>query len=490
VRASPGAERALLIRVARRAMVERGLEPDFPPHAIAETQNLPGPAPARGSSIRDLRGLPWCSIDNDDSRDLDQLTVADPGSDGGTIRVRVAVAHVAALVSPGSSIDDHAGTNTTSVYTAAILFPMLPERLSTDLTSLVQNEDRLAMVIELTVNTEGRLQHSDVYPAAVRNRAKLAYSRVGPWLEGETGPPSEVRAVPGLEENLRVQDGVAQSLRALRHEEGALVLETIDVRALFEGDRLAELMPEDRNRAKELIEDFMIAANGAIARFLAGKGFPVMRRVVRSPERWQRIVELAKRYGGELPPQPDARALNQFLLKRRAADPLRFPDLSLSIIKLLGRGVYEATVPGQKIEGHFGLAVSQYTHSTAPNRRYPDLITQRLLQAALQGDPTPYRPDQLEALAAHCTQKEDDAQKVERLTHKSAAACLLERRIGEIFDGIVTGVSDKGTWARILRPHAEGRVERGAHGLDVGDEVRLKLIDTDAERGFIDFERV
>ena len=487
---SPSQQRALLIRVARRAMVERGLEPDFPPRAIAEAQAIPGPAPAGGDSVRDLRELPWCSIDNDDSRDLDQLTVTDPRQDRGATRLLVAVAHVGALVAKGSALDDHAGTNTTSVYTASMIFPMLPERLSTDLTSLVQNEDRLAIVVELTVDGVGRVQGSDVYPASVRNHAKLAYSKVGPWLEGAGASPAGVDAVPGLAENLRTQDRVARTLKELRHEEGALELETIDVRALFDGDRVAELVPDERNRARDLIEDFMIAANGAIARFLTAKGFPVVRRVVRSPERWQRIVELAKRYGDELPAQPDARALNQFLLKRRAADPVRFPDLSLSIIKLLGRGEYVASVPGQKVQGHFGLAVSQYTHSTAPNRRYPDLITQRLLQAALRGEPTPYKPDQLEALAVHCTKKEDDVQKVERLTSKSAAACLLESRIGEVFDGIVTGVNDHGTWARILHPHAEGRVERGAHGLDVGDEVRLKLIRTDAERGFIDFERV
>lgn len=234
----------------------------------------------------------------------------------------------------------------------------------------------------------------------------------------------------------------------------------------------------------------MIAANGVIARFLAGRSFPIVRRVVRSPERWQRIVELAGRFGDSLPKQPDARALNQFLIARREADPLRFPDLSLSIIKLLGRGEYVASVPGEEVPGHFGLAVSQYTHSTAPNRRYPDLITQRLLHAAFRGERTPYSPDQLRALAIHCTKKEDDAQKVERLTRKSAAACLLANRIGEVFDGIVTGVNLNGTWARILHPPAEGRVERGALGLDVGDQVRLKLVRTDPERGFIDFERL
>jgi len=486
--ASQDQHRTLLLRVARRAMVEQGLLPDFSPQALAEVAAIQGPAPADGA--RDLRGLLWCSIDNDDSRDLDQLTVADSAAGGGNVKVMVAVAHVGAVVKPGTAIDDHAGTNTTSVYTAPQVFPMLPERLSTDLTSLGAAQDRLAIVIELTVDPEGRLAGSDVYTAAVRNRAKLAYSGVGPWLEGTDPPPPALAAVAGLAENLKSQDRAAQSLRARRHEEGALELETIDVKALFDGDRVAGLQSEMRNRAKELIEDLMIAANGAIARFLTQKGFPVVRRVVRSPERWQRIVELAQRYGETLPGEPDARALNQFLIRRRAADALRFPDLSISIIKLLGRGEYVASIPGDKTPGHFGLAVSQYTHSTAPNRRYPDLITQRLLQAALSGVAAPYRPDQLQALAAHCTEKEDAAQKVERLSRKSAAACLLADRVGAVFEGIVTGVNPKGTWARILDPPAEGRVERGAAGLDVGDAVQLKLVSTDPERGFIDFERV
>ena len=482
--------RGLLLRVARRAMVEQGLLPDFSPQALAEVAAIPGPAPPGADGARDLRGLLWCSIDNDDSRDLDQLTVADAAGAGPNIRVLVAVADVGAVVKPGSAIDDHAGTNTTSVYTAPQVFPMLPERLSTDLTSLGAAQDRLALVIELTVDPEGGVAGSDVYTAAVRNKAKLAYSGVGPWLEGTAPPPPALAAAAGLAENLKAQDRAAQCLKARRHEQGALELETIDVRALFDGERVTGLQADMRNRAKELIEDLMIAANGAIARFLTQKGFPVVRRVVRSPERWQRIVELAQRYGEALPGEPDARALNQFLIRRRAADVLRFPDLSISIIKLLGRGEYVASIPGDKTPGHFGLAVSQYTHSTAPNRRYPDLITQRLLQAALSGSAVPYRPDQLQALAAHCTEKEDAAQKVERLSRKSAAACLLENRIGATFDGIVTGASEKGTWARIFDPPAEGRVERGAAGLDVGDTVHLKLIRTDPERGFIDFERV
>ncbi|TMQ58871.1 MAG: RNB domain-containing ribonuclease [Candidatus Eisenbacteria bacterium] len=482
--------RALLLRVARRAMVEYGLEPDFPAEAIAEVEGIAGPAEPRGAGVRDLRNLPWCSIDNDDSRDLDQLTVAVPAPDGGTTRIIVAVADVSAMVEPGSALDGHAVANTTSVYTPPKVFPMLPERLSTDLTSLNEGVDRLAVAVEFTVDGEGLTTESSVSPAAVRNRAKLAYSSVGAWLEGNAGIPSAVEAVPHLTENLRIQDRAAQAIKTRRHEHGALELETIDVRARFEDEAVTGLTPERRNRAKEIIENFMIAANGAIARFLTERRLPVMRRVVRSPERWQRIVEIARALGESLPAEPDAKPLNEFLLRRRAADPLRFPDLSLSIIKLLGRGEYVASFPGQNVPGHFALAVTDYTHSTAPNRRYPDLITQRLLQAALARRSAPLNRDQLEALASHCTLKEDAAQKVERLTRKAAAACLLSDRIGQEFEGIVTGASPEGTWVRTLDPPVEGRVERGSAGLDVGDRVRVKLIHTDPERGFIDFARI
>ncbi len=329
---------------------------------------------------------------------------------------------------------------------------------------------------------------AQIYRAVVHNQAQLAYSGVGAWLEGKGEMPAAAATVPGLADNLRLQDQAAQRLRAYRHEHGALELETIEVRALFEGDTVSELRGEERNRAKELIEDFMIAANGGVARFLEGKHFPVVRRVVRSPERWPRIVDIAHDMGEKLPPEPDARALHDFLVRRRAADAIRFPDLSLAVIKLLGRGEYVASMPGQEVTGHFGLAVSDYTHSTAPNRRYPDLLTQRLLKAALAGKPVPYANDRLEALAVHCTKREDDVQKVERLLRKAAAACLLEGQIGREFDGIVTGASPKGTWVRIFDPPVEGRVERGAQGLDVGDRVKVKLIHTDPERGFIDFE--
>jgi VacB/RNase II family 3'-5' exoribonuclease len=481
-------QRTLLLRVARQEMLRRGLEPDFPAPALSEVERLSAPGAPFEAGIRDLRDLLWCSIDNDDSRDLDQLTVASP-LPGGGVNVMVAVADVSILVASGSAVDAHAAANTTSIYTPPQNFPMLPERLSTDLTSLGFGEDRLAVVVETAIDGDGGTGASSVYRAVVRNKAKLAYSSVGAWLEGTGEMPGAVGAVPGLADCLRLQDQAAQRLKAYRHEHGALELETIEVRAQFEGDAVSVLVAEARNRAKEIIEDFMISANGAIARFLDGHGFPVMRRVVRSPERWQRIVDLALEYGERLPAEPDVKALHAFLVRRRAADPLRFPDLSLAVIKLLGRGEYVASFPGADVAGHFGLAVSDYTHSTAPNRRYPDLITQRLLKAALAGLPVPYDRGQLETLAVHCTQKEDDAQKVERLLHKAAAACLLDGQIGREFDGIVTGASPKGTWARIFDPPVEGRIEHGSRGLDVGDRVRLKLIHTDPERGFIDFAR-
>jgi len=481
-------ERSLLLRVARQAMLDHGLEPDFPPAALTEAGALSAAASPDGVA-RDLRGLPWCSIDNDDSRDLDQLTVADSPS-GKCTTIRVAVADVSATVARGSALDRHARTNTTSVYTPPRNFPMLPDRLSTDLTSLNADVDRLAVVTEISVGDDGTCGESVVYRAVVHNHAKLAYHAVGAWLEGSGPIPAPVAAVAGLADNLKLQDGVAQRLKTHRHDHGALELETLEVRAEFDGDSVSGLEAEKPNRAKSLIEDFMIAANGCIARFLEAQRFPVLRRVVRSPQRWQKIVALASEFGEQLPGDPDAAALNAFLLKRRAADPLRFPDLSLTIIKLMGRGEYVASFPGQVVVGHFGLAVSEYTHSTAPNRRYPDLITQRLVRAALAGQHVPYGNDELGALAAECTLKEDGAQKVERMVRKAAAACLLSNRIGQQFDGVVTGASAKGTWVRIFDPPVEGRVERGQEGLDVGDRVRVRLVRTVPERGFIDFVRL
>ena len=470
-------------------MRERGLEPDFSPTVLAETGAITKPAEDRDPAIRDLRGLLWASIDNDDSRDLDQLSVAEPAG-GDAVTILVAVADVDAVVGKGSAIDGHAQTNTTSVYTAAEVFPMLPEKLSTDLTSLGEGGERLAVVVEMTVGADGAATGGDVYRARVVNQAKLAYDAVAAWLDGAAPAPPRVAAVPGLDAQLRLQDRVAQAMKALRHHRGALSLETLEPRAVFDGDVLTDLRPDEANRARELIEDFMIAANGVTAKFLEARGFPALRRVLRAPERWERIVALAADLGERLPGAPNARALEAFLAARRRADPARFPDLSLSVVKLLGSGEYVLDPPGGAPHGHFGLAVRDYTHATAPNRRFPDLITQRLLKAALATQPAPYTDAELAALARHCTEAEDNAAKVERQVRKSAAALLLASRIGERFDAIVTGAGDKGTWVRVLKPPVEGKVVRGVEGLDVADRVRVELVRTDVERGFIDFARV
>ena len=474
--------------IARRAMLQRGLLPEFSPAALAEASAITRTAKETSPSIRDLRGLLWASIDNDDSRDLDQLTVAEP-VESGAVKILVAIADVDASVPTGCAIDGHARTNTTSVYTAAEIFPMLPEKLSTDLTSLGEGQERLAIVVELTAGGDGAVTHSDVYRAVVLNRAKLAYDSVAAWLEGTAPAPPRVSAVPGLDDQLRIQDEVAQRMKRLRAQQGALDLETVEARPVFDDGVLTALRTDEKNRAKALIEDFMIAANGVTARYLDQKGFPSFRRVLRAPERWARIVELAAAVGEHLPPEPSAVALEAFLTRRRLSDPARFPDVSLSVVKLLGSGEYAVGLPGEQATGHFGLAVKDYTHSTAPNRRFPDLLTQRLLKAALAGRPPPYENGELAALARHCTEQEGNAAKVERQVLKSAAALLLARRTGERFDAIVTGASEKGTWVRIFLPPVEGKVVRGFEGLDVGDRLRVELAHTDVERGFIDFVR-
>ncbi len=481
--------RAILRSIAHRVMIERGLLPEFSPRAMVELTTITGPASPDGIGARDLRDLLWCSIDNDDSEDLDQLTVAEAMPNNRT-NIRVAVADVDALVKEGSAINDHARHNTTSVYTAAEIFPMLPERLSTDLTSLNLGEDRLAMVIEMVLAPDGSLESSSVYRGLVHNHAKLAYDSVGAWLEGDGPMPEPIGQVPGLVDNLKLQDNTAQAMREYRHDQGALSLQTIEARAEFEGDKISRLKVQQRNRAKDIIEDFMIGANGVVARYLARAGFPCIRRVVRTPKRWERIVDLAAQYGTRLPGNPDSKALEVFLVAQKVADPLRFPDLSLSVVKLMGAGEYVAECAGDKSPGHFGLAVRDYAHSTAPNRRYADLITQRLLKAAIAVAPAPYKPDQLEALASHLTEEEDNANKVERQVAKSAAALLLEDRVGERFDGIVTGASSKGTWVRLLDPPCEGMLVRGGNGVDVGDAIQVELLGTDVEMGHIDFAKV
>lgn len=475
--------------IARDAMIERGLLPDFSPAVVAELKAITKPATIE-ASVRDMRTLPWVSIDNDDSRDLDQLSVAVP-VDANATKVMVAIADVDAIVKKGSAIDGHARANTTSVYTAAEIFSMLPEKLSTDLTSLGEKQERIAIVIEMKVATgSGQLATSDIYRALVVNHAKLAYNGVAAWLDGTAPPPAQVASGPELAEQLRTQDRIAQSMKQLRHEHGALNLESAEPRPVFDGGVLEDLRIEKKNRAAELIEELMIAANGVTARFLDSKGFPSLRRVLRVPERWDRLVELAADHGAQLPSRPDVKALADFLVQQHDNDAARFPDLSLAVIKLLGRGEYVLETPGQTTQGHFGLAVKDYTHSTAPNRRFPDLVTQRLLKAALDGRLAPYGVQELAALAQHCTDNEDAAAKVERQVQKSAAALLLASRIGEHFDAIVTGASAKGTWVRIVHPATEGRVVRGYQGVDVGDKIRVQLIDVNVERGFIDFARV
>ena len=484
--ASNQSHRAHLRAIAVRAMRERGLEPNFPADALAATAALTGPSRTTEEPTRDLRSLLWCSIDNDDSRDLDQLSVAEALA-GGDVKVMVAIADVDATVSKGSAVDLHAALNTTSVYTPAVIFPMLPERLSTDLTSLADRQDRLAVVIEFTVSPGGDLKAPDLYGAVVRNQAKLAYNAVGAWLAGE-GPLPPAAAVPGMDEQLRMQDRVAQVLDGLRAQHGALPFETIEVENVFDGDTLHEVRPQVPNRAKSLIANLMIAANGVTARFLDAHDFPSLRRVVKSPERWDRIRVLAEQLGEKLPADADPIALSAFLNHRKQADPATFPDLSTSVIRLLGRGEYVVDPPGAEPPGHFGLAVRDYSHSTAPNRRYPDLVTQRLVKAVLAGHPSPYALGELGQVATQCTKQEDAANKVERQVRKSAAAMVVETRIGDEFDAIVTGASTKGTYVRIADPPIEGRLMNPRAGMDVGDRLRVRLSGVNVDRGFIDFQ--
>ena len=473
--------------IARDVMLQDGLLPDFSDDALQELKAIPGPALVDSPSVRDLRDLIWCSIDNDDSLDLDQLTVAQSLAND-QVQLLVAIADVDALVKKSSSIDTHASANTTSVYTAAGTFPMLPVRLSTDLTSLGQGVERLAIIVDMTVAMDGTVVAGDVYRAIVVNKAKLAYNSVAAWLSETGAPPPVLAAIPGLQENLRLQDKVTALMRKNRQSHGALQLETLEARPVYENGQLADMRPDPGNRAKDLIEDSMVGANGVTARYLKAKGFPSLRRVLKTPKHWDLIAQLALAHGYHLPAQADAPALDAFLVERQKADPVHFGDLSLSVIKLLGAGEYALESPGHEPEGHFALAVQDYTHSTAPNRRFPDLITQRLLKAAIYGQPAPYSESELIALAAHCTLQEDNAKKIERQVAKSAAALLLSHRIGQQFEGIVTGASDKGTWARISGPLAEGKIVRGFEGLKVGDHVSVRLVHTDVTRGFIDFE--
>ena len=473
---------------AKEIMVRYGFEPDFPPQVPQQLADLKAHPPKvdAGGDVRDLRNLLWSSIDNDTSRDLDQIEVAERGANG-DVKIMIGIADVDAFVPKQTPVDQHAARETTTVYAGVRNFPMLPEELSTGASSLLEEQDRLSVVIEFVVDSSGGLKSPSVYRAVVRNKAQLQYNSVGAWLEGKSSPPPKVAASSELQAQLKLQDEVAQTLKTQRFQHGALSLQTDEVQPLMLNDKVVDVVKQQKNHATELIEDFMVAANGVVARQL--EKVSSLRRIVRTPERWDRIVQLAATKGEKLPAQPDSGALNDFLLRRKAADPDHFADLSLAVIKLIGPGEYVLERPGEVAPGHFGLAVQDYTHSTAPNRRFADVVTQRLLKAMLAGQKNPYSDDELTSIATNCTQKEDAARKVEREMSKRLAAVAMQNRIGEIFDAIVTGATDHGTFVRIFQPRVEGLLVQGAQGLDVGDKLSVKLIRTDLQKGYIDFAR-
>lgn len=477
----------ILEQLARHTLQERGLEPDFSEAALKQLERIHHAAGQQELNLVDCRHLWWCSIDNDDSRDLDQLTFA--REENGVVIAYVAVADVDALVTMDTPLDMHAQINTTSIYTAGKIFPMLPEKLSTDLTSLNEKVERVAVIFEMAIDGDGHVQTYKIYRGLVYNHAQLAYSSVGPWLEGVGPLPEKLQALPELAATIQLQHHVAQAIKARRQAHGALTLETIELRAVFKERRIVDLVPSGHNKAHELIENLMIAANTSSARYMAEHRLPSLRRVVREPARWDRIVALAFEHGQLLPPRPDSGALDRFLVKMQKQDPFIFPDLSLAIVKLLGSGEYIVENSDDLSVGHFGLALRQYSHSTAPNRRYPDLITQRLLKSSILQKHTPYTFEQLEKLAQQCTQQEDEAAKAERQVAKSAAAMLLSSRVNQTFDALVTGASERGTWVRLASPPIEGKLLIGKNNLDVGDRLRVKLVNVDIEKGFIDFMR-
>lgn len=477
--------------LARQAMLDNGFQPDFAPEIHQQLSDLKTHSPQLTSDpqARDLRHLLWSSIDNDTSKDLDQIEYAERLPNG-QARVLVGIADVDSLVRKGCPIDAHANRETTTVYTGVRNFHMLPEELSTDATSLLERDNELCVVIEFVVGSDGQIVSGDLYRALVHNQAQLTYNGVGPWLEGKAPAPAKVAASPQLQAQLKLQDEIAQSLKTARFRHGALNIENIEAHPVMLNNQVVEIEKQEKNRATELIEDFMIAANETVARTLDQKGVASIRRVVKTPERWDRIVELAGKQGGKLPSQPDSKALNDFLTQRKAADPDHFADLSLAVVKLMGPGEYVLQRPGDTGQGHFGLAVQNYTHSTAPNRRFADLLTQRLIKATLANGKSPYAEDELTAIASNCTMKENAARKVERQVSKILAAMAMTRRIGEVFDAIVTGVTPHGTFVRVITPHVEGLLAHGQQGLDVGDKIRARLICADVHRGYIDFARL
>lgn len=486
----PNSNHINLNEIARETMIAEGFVPDFPRSVDRDVAKLDKRKVLEESKASDLRHIPWSSIDNLTSKDLDQLEFVER-LDNDDSRVMVGIADVDAFVAKGTAIDSHAKRNTTSVYTGVETFPMLPEQLSNDKTSLIEGEDRLAIVIQFLVTPDGMVKTEDIYPALVHNYSKMSYEVIGKWLDENTAPPKEVTHVKGLEQQVRLQHEVSKRLRQARKRQGALQLETIQTNPVMdERGRITDLEVVERNSARDLIESFMVAANSAMAEFLDSRGVVSLRRVVTTPLNWPRIVEMAEEFNETLPIEPDPRALSDFLQRRRRADPVHFPDLSLAVVKLLGPGDYVVQIPGQEGAGHFGLAVHRYTHSTAPNRRYPDLITQRLLKHSTANGGAGYSKSELEEIADHCNERESAARKVERKMRKVAAAVFMKDRIGDQFDAIVTGVSPKGTFARTLRPPIDGMVVKRERGLKVGQHARVKLLSVDPARGFIDFAAV
>ena len=480
-----------LTALARQVLIDNAFTSDFPPQIISAAQSLDEQKIilSASSEVKDLSSLLWSSIDDAASLDLDQVEFAEKLS-GGDIRLLVGIADVDEFVPKDSTIDVFAAKNTVSIYTAGKVFPMLPEHLSTDLTSLRADVDRLAVVIEMTVGENGDVQTGDVFRALLRNRAKLSYEEIGAWLGENSAIPEIVSQTNGMEAQIRLQYETALRLHEFRKRKGALEFETIEAKPMISGDKINGIEIERRSAARDIIENFMIAANVQTAEFLENRNVPSLRRVVKSPQRWNRIAEIARNFGENLPENPDSIALAEFLARRKTADPTHYPDLSLSIIKLLGAGEYVVQAADADAGGHFGLAVPDYTHSTAPNRRYADLIVQRLVKATLAGEPAPYTFEQLNALAARCNERESAARKIERQIGKTVAASVMATRVGEEFDAIVTGINERGTFARILNPPVDGRVVENETNLQIGDKVRVRLIDTDARQGFIDFARV
>ncbi len=477
--------------LARQVLIENAFAPEFPPQVLSFVNSLDEQkiiASAK-SSVRDLRASLWSSIDDAASLDLDQVEYAEKLPNG-DIRLLVGVADVDEFVPKDSIIDRFAVKNTVSIYTASRVFPLLPEQLSTDLTSLREASDRLAVVIELIVSADGDVRTSDVFRALLRNHAKLSYEQIGAWLDGKSATPESVLRISGMEAQIRLQYETAVRLLDFRKQKGALDFETVEAKPFITNGEITDLGIEQSNAARDIIENFMIAANVEMAEFLEKRNVSSLRRVVRNPQRWNRIVEVARSFGENLPENPDSLALAEFLARRKIADPTNYPDVSLSIIKLLGAGEYVGQKAGEDAGGHFGLAVPDYTHSTAPNRRYTDLIVQRLVKATLAGKPEPYSFEELDRIAAHCNERETASRRVERQIRKTVAASVMAPRVGEIFDAIVTGINQSGTFARVLHPPVDGRIVENEANLQIGEKIRVRLTATDARRGFIDLARV